>query len=162
MPSNRQMREYIQREVEARGDTITGQVISKPILKFFGTGVSETWVCDVSIGSNRELKNVPIKQGANGSRMYSDLGQTVTLKRNGQKFQITGPGDRVIGFTVVKTYTPGVATPIATTTAGQGFVRRPYSFYQGDLPGTPGSGLWTTPGYPKIEKVDGDGNVIPP
>ncbi len=161
MASNRQTREFMQREVRAQGN-ITGMVISKPVLKFFGTGVSETWVHDVAIGSNREIKNVPIKAGSNGSRMYADLGQSVTLQRNGQKFQTIGPGDRVIGITEVKTYTPGVPTPIAETNDGQGFVRRPYSHYQGDLPGTPGSGLYGVQvGYPLIEKVDGDGNVIP-
>lgn len=161
MPNDRQTRDFIKREVQGRGETITGTVITRPALKFFGVGVSEQYVVDVTIGDNREIKNVPIKP-IGGNYSYSELGQTVKLQRNlDQKFQIIGPGDREIGITVIKTSNPG-GPVLSTSNQGQTFVRRPYEFYKGGLPGIPGSGLYGIQvGYPLIQKLDGDGNVIP-
>ncbi len=162
---NRQTREFIQREVTGRKESRTGTVLTRPVLKFFGTGVAETWVVDVSIGSNRELKNIPIKMGPGGSRSYADQGTTVKLLRNlDQKWQIVGPGDRSIGITEINIFDPGSINPIGSPTMlGQSFVVRPFIHFQGDLitGPTPGSGLWGTKGFPRVEKVDGDGNVIP-
>ncbi len=160
---NQQMREFMKREVRSRSETITGSVLTRPKLKDFGAGSSPVWVEDVAIGSNRHLKNVPVK-AVNGSRRYADLGQVVVVKRQvSGKFQVIGAGDRKIGTTVVKTYTIGVSVPTTTVNETQTVVRRPYSYYQGGLvnPGTPNSGLYGTPGYPKIETVDGNGDVIP-
>jgi hypothetical protein len=158
---NQQARDFIAREVKARGETIPGTVLTPPKLKNFGAGDSPVWVVDVAIGSNRELKNVPVKAGANGSRFYAGLGQAVLLKRQaGEKFQVIGPGDRKIGVTEINTYDIGELNPTSTTNQGQQTIRRPYSYYNGGLPGTPNSGLYGTPGYPKIETVDGDGNPI--
>ena len=159
--ANQQLRDFMRREVTSKSETITATVLTRPELKNYGAGTSPVWVVDVGIGSNRQLFNVPIKAGANGSRSYADLGQTVVVQRQlGEKFQVIGPGDRVISTTVVKTYDIGVLLATTTTNQGQQFVRRPFSFYRGDLPGTPDSGLWGTAGFPKIETVDGDGNPI--
>ncbi len=154
MPTDKQQRDFIRREVQSRKNTIVGTVITKPELKFFNTSTAETYVADISVGSNRDLRNVPIKAGPGGGIDYAGLGQTVTLQRNGDKFQVVAPGDRVVGETVVKTYTAGVAAPVTTGTEGQGFLKVPYEFYRGDLPGTPGSGLYGVQvGYPLVRKV---------
>jgi hypothetical protein len=157
-----QLRDFVKREVRATpGRLIAGTVLTPPKLKDFGAGSSPVWVVDVAIGSNRPLKNVPVKGGANGSRSYADLGQVVLVKeQTGEKFQVIGPGDKKIAVTVVKTYDIGILNPTTTANLGQQVVRRPYSYYRGDLPGTPNSGLYGTPGYPKIETVDGDGNPL--
>ena len=155
------LRDFVKREVRAGGESITGTVLTPPKLKNFGAGESSVWVADVAIGSNRQLKNLPIKGGANRSRSYADLGQSVNLRRNtGEKFQIVGPGDKIIAVTQIKTYTIGDINPLATTQQGQQILRRPFSYYKGDLPGAPNSGLWGTAGFPKIDTVDGDGNPI--
>jgi hypothetical protein len=146
----------LKREIKKRSETVNGTVISPPKLKKFNTGAAPVWVADVNINSTKPLRDVPIKAGANGSRFYADLNQVVLLRRNlMEKFQIIGPGDRAqTSAPVVKTYTIGNVTPITTANFGQTAVRRPFSFYQGDLPGTPDSGLWGTAGFPKIEIID--------
>ncbi len=161
MTTDRQVRDFMRREVLSKAQTMTGQVITQPVLKFFGVGVSEVWVVDVAIGSNRELKNVPIKSPGK-SLSFAELGATVKLARNlDQKWQVIGPGDRAIATTVIKVSEVG-GPVLSTTNLGQSFVRRAYEFYKGDLPGTPGSGLYGIQvGYPLVEKIDGDGNVIP-
>lgn len=154
MPTNKQMRDFMRREVQSRKGSIVGTVITKPELKFFNGSSAETYVADVTVGSNRDLRNVPIKAGPGGGIDYAGLGQTVRLDRNGEKFQVVGPGDRVVGDTVVKTYNVGVAAPVTTATEGQGFQREPYEFYKGDLPGTPGSGLYGIQvGYALVRKT---------
>lgn len=160
---NQQVRDFMKREVRSRSETITGSVLTRPKLKDFGAGSSPVWVVDVAIGSNRHLRNVPVK-AVNGSRRYADHGQVVVVKRQvSGKFQVIGAGDRKISTTVVKTYIIGVSVPTTTANEGQTTVRRPFSFYQGGLitPGTPNSGLWGTAGFPKVETVDGNGDVIP-
>lgn len=162
MNSDQEVRDFVKREVQGGSETKTGTVITKPELKFFGVGVSEVWVVDVAIGSNRELRNVPIKSPG-GSLTFADLGQTVKLQRSlDQKWQVIGPGDRAIAITVIKTSQPGQAVDPGSSNLGQTFVRRPFEFYKGDLPTTPGSGLFGIQvGFPLVEKLDGDGNVIP-
>jgi hypothetical protein len=156
-----QLRDFVAREVRARGESISGTVLTPPKLKNFGAGSSPVWVVDVAIGSNRQLKNVPVKADSRGSRNYAALEQAVICKRQtGEKFQVIGPGDKKIAVTVVKTYTVGDINPLATANLGQQVIRRPFSYYQGDLPGTPNSGLWGTAGFPKIETVDGNGDPI--
>lgn len=146
----------IKREIQKRNETVNGTVISPPKLKEFNTGASSVWVADVNINADEPLRDVPIKAGANGSRFYADLNQVVLLRRNLlEQFQIIGPGDRSQTITPVKkTYTIGDLNPNTTANFGQSAVRRPFSFYKGPTPGTPGTSLWGTPGFPKIVIID--------
>lgn len=161
-PTNKQWRDTLRREVQSRSASITGVVITKRTLKFFNGASAETWVADVTTGSNRDLRNVPIKAGPGGGIEYANLGMTVRLDRNGQKFQVVGPSDRVIGINEIKTYTFGNPTPVTETNEGQSFRVEAYSFFQGPTPGTPGTSLWNdgVTSYPAITKIDGDGNPI--
>lgn len=157
------LRRLIRQEVQSREQLIVGTTLADPFYNVFDTATNPPhprWITDVNIGSNTPLFNVPVKAGANGSRSYAKLGSAVLLKRNAQgRFEVIGPGDRVAGFVIKKTYTFGNATAVTSATEGFTFRRETFEFYEGT--GAPNS-LWNdgvTP-FPKTTIIDSFGNPI--
>ncbi len=129
------MKELIRREFLSRKEILVGTVIGerRPD-RFDGTspGAGVMVVCDVEIGSNNPLLNVPIKAGADGSRFYAGLGETVLLRRNlGGRYQVVGPGDRVAAEMEIIEY--DAVTRDVTVQTQQGFAQviDPFEFYAG-------------------------------
>ncbi len=128
-------KELIRREFLSRKELLVGTVIgSRRPDRFDGTspGAGVMWLCDVEIGSNNPLLNVPIKSGADGGRFYANAGQTVLLRRNLLgRFQVVGPGDRVAAQMEVIEY--GAVSKDIVVQTQQGFteVVDAFEFYQG-------------------------------
>jgi len=123
----------IVREINARRPTIMGKVVSQRYRLEFQAGQFPVWVADVDVGGERVFRDVPIKGGTDGTVRYADRGQTVALSRNSLgRFDIIGPGDRLIGTTVVKDYVVSTGAD-AGTGVDFGFTSaaEPYSFYRG-------------------------------
>jgi hypothetical protein len=156
MPS-RLLKPFIRREIRSRQD-LTGRVMTAMTLREFNTGSAPVWVCDVDLGSNRLMRDVPIKGNANGSRFYAQRGQTVLMRRNTQgRYDIIGPADRLTAAGNVKTYTLGNGTPVTNTPQGFSFELVPFEFYKGT-----GTSLWndgTTP-FPYVRLLDALGNPV--
>ncbi len=128
--------ELIRREFLARQEFLVGTVIGEPRpTRFDGVapGAGVLLVCDVDIGSNNPLLNVPIKSAGDGSHFYAGLTNTVLLRRNLLgRFQVVGPGDRANGFNETIEYN-AVAKDIAVqTTGGFEVVVDAFEEYQGD------------------------------
>lgn len=128
------LKQNIRREITSRGETIVGTVIGKLRMQRFDqtTLGAPVWVVDIEVGSNNYLKNVPVKAGANGSRFYAQLGQTVLLRRNALgRFQVVAPGDRVSTPVTIKTY--DLTDGSETGSADEGFQAQvvPFEFYLG-------------------------------
>jgi hypothetical protein len=91
-------RDLIQREIASREPLMVGTIVGgRRLTRFDGTGPGAgiMFVCDVEVGSNRPLLNVPIKSAGDGSRFYALDGQVVLLRRNLLgRWQVVGPGDR--------------------------------------------------------------------
>ena len=127
------LKQAIRREIQARTETLVGTVVSNQALIAYDASVSggETWVVDVDIGSNRILKDVPIKAGTRG-RFFAQLGQSVALRRNLLgRFDIVGPADRVRSGGVLTTYNPNAGAAGAAAQTGFQAVLRPLEWYQG-------------------------------
>ena len=128
-------KQLIRREFLARKELLVGTVIGAPrAVRFDGNvpGAGVMWVCDLDIGSNRPLFNVPIKGGSDGSRFYANLSQTVVCRRNLLgRWQVIGPGDRKAAATVTKSY--DLTTELVTATATRSFttVIDPFEYYMG-------------------------------
>lgn len=127
--------ELIRRELANKFQLKVGTVIGAVrAVRFDGAapGAGVMWVCDLEIGSNRPLLSVPVKAGADGSRFYANLGQTVLLRRNlNGRFQVVGPGDTVAAQQQTKEY--NLDTQALVTTTQLGFAQQvdPFEFYQG-------------------------------
>lgn len=153
-------RNLIRQEIKAREQTIVGTALGNPEIVAFdasaagGGSGAPVWTIPVEISSNRVLLEVPVKANGAGSRAYARRNATVLLRRNAQgRFEVIGPGDRVAGVQVKKTYAFGAVVP--TTTDSEGFVAQvePFEFYQGA--GPPNS-LWgdlATP-FPIVRIID--------
>ena len=155
----------INREIRRARTTLQGEVISGLTQKLFDPNGSRSavWVVDVRVmGQNRIAYDVIVKQAGGGGRSYAKIGLGVTLSKtlNG-RWSVTGPSDRVLatGSTVELDEDTGL---VVTGLPRSGFksTKQTYDYYRGDLPGTPGSGLYGGPGYPKYLIVDGDNNPV--
>lgn len=157
------LKRLIRREVIARSETLTGTVVSEmKMVDDDGLG-SSTWAVDVVIGKLRPLRNVQVKAGADGSRFYAGMGQTVKLARNTLgRFDVIGPGDTVTNFAVVKKYNLGDPTPVSTSNLGLEVRVEPFEFLKGPTPGVPGTSRWGNGSTPlkTIRIVDADGNPV--
>jgi hypothetical protein len=128
------IRELAREEIIAREQTIIGTVVrQRQLTEFDGSGGgAPCWVVDVDIGATRLVKDVPVKGGSGLRRTYADVGQTVALRRNALgRFDVIGPGDRVIG--IRKTTGYNLATGASAAQPDEGYTTQiePYSFYQG-------------------------------
>jgi len=158
----------INREIRRSKDTLQGTVVTDLNQQLFDPNgnANLVWVVDVNIGgevSGRVVRNCIVKQaGGAGGRAYAKLGLGVQLKRtlNG-RWNVTGPSDRVLtsGSVVELDEDTGLVTTGLPRT-GFTVTKEPYDYYRGNLPGTPGSGLYGSPGFPKFLLRDGDGNPV--
>jgi hypothetical protein len=156
------LKRLIRREVRAREQIKTGTVLSvRRLVDVDGTG-SASWVVDVDIGTGEPLRDVSVKAGSDGARFYAGLGMSVQLARNTSgRFDIIGPGDRVMQPTVVKRYSLGADTPVSTSNVGLTIERVAYEFYKGPNPPVEDS-LWNdgvTP-FPLVRILDGEENPV--
>lgn len=153
--ASRLLKPFVRREIKARQDRV-GTVMGDMTLREYNAGAAPVWVCDVDIGSNRLLRDVPIKANASGSRFYAQRGQSVLLRRNTQgRYDIVGAADRLSAPGNVKTYILGTATPVSDTPQGFVTIVDPFEFYEGPTSGTPGTSLWndgSTP-FPSVRVV---------
>lgn len=138
-----------------------GTIVSDPTLQNFNTGTAPVWVADVDLGSNRVLKDVLIKGIGGNPRFHAQRGQTVRLERNAVgRLDIVGPGDKLAGIAIKKTYDLGVATETTSASLGFQFIVDPFEFYA-NLP-NPGFSRWndgTTP-WPSRRVLDAQGNPV--
>lgn len=129
--------ELIQREIASREPFKVGTVVgSRRLVQFDSdpTTPGIMYVCDVEIGSNRPLLNVPIKAGSNGGRFYALDGATVLLRRNLLgRWQVVGPGDRNAGEKFIVDYDIVTEAPVGTENIGTTRVIDPFEYYQGPI-----------------------------
>ncbi len=128
-------KELIRREFLSRQELLVGTVVGEPRpIRFDGTapGAGVLFVCDVEIGTNNPLFNVPIKGGSDGGRFFANLGQTVLLRRNlVGRWLVIGPGDRVATPMEVIEYNATTKDIAAQTTIGFSTVIDAFEDYQG-------------------------------
>lgn len=128
------IKQFVRREIIAREREFIATVKSERKLLRFDDPVTGGvfWVVDIDIGSNRIIKNVPVKAGGSGSIFYAQNNQTVKVRRTALgRFYVIGPGDLAIGSRVTTTYSldDGSETASATTTFTRVFF--PYESYMG-------------------------------
>jgi hypothetical protein len=155
------LQRLVRREIKNMQENIVGTVISELRLIDFDGNSSGVWVCDVEIGSNHYLQDIPVKALSN--RFHAQLGQSVLLRKNARgRYEVIGPGDRItkplrrIGY--------NLATQVAGTPIDVGFTfdRVPFSYYQTVDLTAPLDVLWgdgVTP-FGLVRIVDADGNPV--
>lgn len=157
------LKSLITREQKAVKQQIRGKIMSDPVQKNFDTaGAAQfTWVCDVDIGSNRLLRDVPVKINGPKARFYARRDSPVFLEKDSQgRYQIIGPADKgpQQGRICFLDEDTGIVSP--TSPIGFTLVVQPYEFYKGT--GLPGGSFYNdgVHGYPEITKLDQDGNEV--
>lgn len=86
-------------EIRDAQDELNGKVLTRPAL-LVSDGRAETYACDIDIGKDDPLRNVPIAAG-NRELIYANTGAAVRLRRSdGGRYQVVGfskelPGKRV-------------------------------------------------------------------
>lgn len=154
-------KELIRREFLAKKELLVGTVIgAKRPVRFDGTapGAGVIWVCDVEIGSNNPLLNVPIKGGGDGGRFFAELGNVVLLRRNLLgRYQVVGPGDRCAGELATTEYNLVTQDVAATSQRGFSQVIDPYEFYMGPtaMKGNPSVTFAANPGDDTLDRATG-------
>ena len=154
-------RALIDREITRSSKVLHGTVVSPLVQKNFDPSGYQhlTWVADVFTGSGTIMRDILVKQSGSGGRGFAQVGLSVELRmtHNG-KWSIVGPADRIISTGAVSELDEDADTEASgLPRTGFSVVKQTYDYYAGDLPGTPGSGLYGSPGYPKFLQVDGDG-----
>ncbi|MEE9128385.1 MAG: hypothetical protein V3T84_00060 [Phycisphaerales bacterium] len=157
------LKQLIAREQNAIQQQIRGRVMSDPVQKNFDViGLAEfTWVVDVDIGSDKLLRDVPVKINGPKARFYARVDQSVFLEKDAQgRYQVIRPADRVRqqGRICFLDEDDGIVSP--TVPLGFDLIVRPYEFYKGN--GLPGGSFYNdgVHGYPEITKLDQDGNEV--
>lgn len=155
-----QLTRIVRREIANRVEVV-GTVLRQRELRNFEAAGSPVWACDVDVGSNRILVDVPIKGGSGGQRFFAELGTSVLLRREANgRFYVVGPADRSVAIATKKTYTLGTLTPDSTAQEGFQAVPVPFEFYEGT--GPPSGSFWNdgvTP-FPLTRILDAQGNPI--
>jgi len=139
---------------EASGD-LTGTIAS-PFYQFFDSNGSWTWACDVDIGKDQPLRNVPV---ANNNRdiIYAQVGMPVALKRQvGNNYAIVGLSKTTVGDTHIIYMRFGDAFGQVTGTARYANVYRPLTY--GELANYYG-GYGNVP-YGSIGRFDANGDLV--
>lgn len=157
------LKQLITREIKAAKEQLRGRIMSDPVQKNFNVVGMEslTWVCDVDVGGDRILRDVPVKINGPKARFYSRRDSPVFLEKDAQgRWQILGPADRIRrqGNICLLDEDDGIVTPSGNI--GFELVVRPFEFYEGT--GIPGGGLWNdgVNGFPKLSILDQDGNEV--
>lgn len=163
MPRRNRQKELISREITGASDVLRGQIVSPVTFKLFDpSGAKDlTPVADVDVGSNRIVRNVIVRQAGARGRAFAQIGLAVEIRRGQRgRWVVVGPSDRVPKFGTVVELDEDTGGTTALPNDGVDVVKQAYDYYRGDLPGTPGSGLYGTPGYPKYLQVDALGNEV--
>ncbi len=153
--------ELIRREFLAKKEFLVGTVVgAKRPVRFDGTapGAAVVWVCDVEIGSNNPLLNVPIKGGSDGGRFFAELGNIVLLRRNLLgRYQVMGPGDRCAGERATTEYNLVTQDVAASSRRGFSIFIDPFEFYQGPtaMLGNPSVTFTNTGGNDTLDRSTG-------
>jgi hypothetical protein len=154
-------KELIRREFLSRKEMLVGTIIGAARADRFdgvAPGAGVMWVCDVEIGSNNPLFNVPIKGGSHLGRDFASLGQTVLLRRNLLgRYQVVGPGDRAAAPLNTIEYDLVTQDVAATTSRGFATVQDPFEFYQGPraMKGNPSVTFASNPGDDTLARATG-------
>lgn len=99
-----------------------GTIVS-PFYEYFDTSSQYTYACDVDIGTDEVLRNVPVATN-NRDIIYAQEGMPVALQKMGpNKYAITGLSKKCIGDTHILTMTFGdsFGTIISTTIVGYSY-----------------------------------------
>ncbi|MGH3995846.1 MAG: hypothetical protein ACRDTJ_00095 [Pseudonocardiaceae bacterium] len=159
MSSN--LKKLIRREVDTQRQTLVGRVISEMRIADVDGNGSGVFVCQVEIGANRRLIDVPVK--SQRGRNFAQLGQTVLLRRNAQgRYEVIGPGDRISTPVEIRTYDLATQVNTGSTDFGFSYQRVPFDFYQTLSVGAPLGVLWgdgVTP-FGLVRQVDAQGNPV--
>lgn len=156
-------KQNIGREIRSQRELLVGTVIGEMRADRFdgdSPGAGVLYVCDVEIGSNNPLLNVPIKGGSDGGRWFALLGQTVLLRQNLRgRYQVIGPGDRRAALLTTIDYDLTTQAAVLTTSAGFQENVDPFEFYQGavSMKGTPNIEFNLEAGDDTITRTAGPG-----
>ena len=132
-----------------------GTIVS-PFYEYVDTSGEYTYACDVDIGEDEVLRNVPVAT-SNRDIIYSQEGMPVSLKKMGPtKYAIVGLSKKVHGNTHIirMSFTDSFGTIVSQTNSG--YVYRKLTY------GEIGSlfGGYGTLAYGARGKFDYDGNLI--
>jgi hypothetical protein len=137
------LKNLIRREIIGREREFIATVISTPELIDFDQSANgaPNWAVDLDIGSEKVVKNVPIKGSGSGNRFYAQLNQTVKVRRTALgRLLVIGPGDTTIQEKVETIYS--LETGLLVSASSVGFHRTffPLEHHMGPnaLKGNPG------------------------
>lgn len=131
--------------------------IASPFYEYYDTSGQWTYACDVDIGTEEVLKNVPVATN-NKDILYAQEGMPVALRNMGSnKYAIVGLSKKVMGNThiIYMTFTDSIGTIVSRET--RGFTYRPLTY--GEL-GTLVAGGYGAVPYGARGKFDPDGNLV--
>jgi hypothetical protein len=139
---------------EADGDCFG--TIASPFYELFDTSSQWTYACDVDIGTEEVLRNVPIATN-NRDILYAQEGMPVALRKQGpNKFAIVGLSKKCIGniHILYMDFTDDFGTIV--NSENKGFIYRPLTYQEiGSIYG----GYGVLP-YGVRGKFDMEGNLI--
>ena len=140
---------------KADGD-LFGTIVS-PFYEFIDTTGEWTYACDVDIGEDEVLRNVPIAMN-NRDIIYAQEGMPVALSKMGPtKYAVVGLSKKVHGNTHIIRMTFGDSFGTIVQRQNVGYVYRKLTY--GEL-GTLFSGGYGVLPYGTRGKFDYDGNLI--
>ncbi len=138
-----------QAEIRDAQAELDGKVLTRPAL-LVTDGGAEVYACDVDIGEDEPLRNVPIAAG-NRALVYADVGAAVRLRRSESgRYEVAGYskshpgtytrvavdlGDRTLGAPQAAGWSSRPLTYGELATLGGGYGIAPYGavgIYQGD------------------------------
>lgn len=132
-----------------------GTIVS-PFYEYFDVSSQYTYACDVDIGADEVLRNVPVATN-NRDIIYAQEGMPVALQKMGpNKYAITGLSKKCMGNTHIlrMSFTDSFGTIIDITNVG--FIYRPLTY--GEI-GAIFAGYGDVP-YGVRGKFDYDGNLV--
>lgn len=107
--------------------TMTG-VIASPFYQYSGADGNWTWACDVDIGQEEVLRNVPVATN-NRDILYATQGMPVTLARQGNnRLAITGLSKKVMGTMTIIEVTFDDDTIVVSEPTEYGYHIRPLTY----------------------------------
>lgn len=133
-------------EIETLKDTLEGRTTTRPVLWLGDEAANQVYVCNVDIGEDQEMRDVPIAQGNHDLR-YADIGSPVLLRRTAQRWTIVGfskvmPGTRTEVLVTVPDFSFGLPTYTIGVITEKHFTIRALTY--GEL-STLGTGYGNTP-----------------
>lgn len=142
--------------LQADGEMIG--TIASPFYQFWADGASWMWACDVDIGQEQVLRNVPVVSN-NRELIYAEMGKAVALRRmTDGRWCICGLAKtcRGLGHITFVTFEEDVVKVVRTGWTGRKTRRLTYGEIGALAPG----GQYGVIPYGAIGRFDGDGNLI--